>query len=204
MSHEKTLYLRVNYNQIRDSRMSEKKVVGRGVAVGLGIICILLAVGLVGVFAYYSMTLNNKNSAYDDYVSSHSHSNSDYNSLNSQKTNLQNQVNDLNDILNMAKSATWANSETVNQPAGGYYAWGRSPVDYAGYLSVWVQTSTTTNTYVRVIWSSHGIYYDQQIGVGSSGTAVFPVLPASSIEIRVGNSNWINGATETVTITYHY
>jgi uncharacterized protein YoxC len=182
--------------------MSEKKVVGRGVAIGLGIICILLAVGLVGVFAYYTMTLNNKNSAYDDYVSSHSHSNSDYDSLNGQKTNLQNQVNDLTSNLNLEKSEVWVTSQTVSQPSGSYNFWTHSAT-YAGYVTVNVESSTTDKTYIEVLWSAHGINYDNKISVGVSGTGVFPVLP-SSVEVRVGNSNFMNGATETATITYHY
>jgi hypothetical protein len=63
--------------------MSEKKVVRRTVALALGVICILLIAGLGGTMAYYTMTINNKDSAYDDYVSTHSHTDSDYNSLNS-------------------------------------------------------------------------------------------------------------------------
>jgi len=182
--------------------MSQMKIVRRSVAIGLGIICIILAVGLVGVFTYYTMTLNNKNSVYDDYVSNHSHSNSDYDSLNSQKTNLQDQVNDLTSTLNLAKSETWVTSQTVSQPAGSYNFWTHSTT-YAGYVTVNVESSTTDKTYIEVLWSAHGINYDNRISVGVSGTGVFPVLP-SSVEVRVGNSNFMNGATETVTITCHY
>jgi cell division protein FtsL len=195
----------------------KRKVVGRGVATGLVVICILLAVGLVGVFAYYTMTLNNKNAEYDDYVSSHSHTDSDYNSLNSQitskdsqisqlnsnVTNLQNQVNDLTSTLNLAKSEVWVTSQTVSQPAGSYNFWGHS-YSYAGYVTVQVESSTTDKTYIEVLGSAHGINYDNRISVGVSGTGVFPVLPSNNLEVRVGNSNILNGATETVTITYHY
>jgi hypothetical protein len=51
--------------------MSEKKIVRRSVAVALGIICIILAVSLVGAFDYYVPMINDKN------------------------TNLQNQINQL-------------------------------------------------------------------------------------------------------------
>jgi hypothetical protein len=61
----------------------------------------------------------------------------------------------------------------------------------------------SSNTYVEVIWSSHGIDYSNKITIGTSGTAYFPVLP-SNVEVRVGNTNLINGATETVTVTYYY
>jgi len=106
--------------------MSERKVVRRNLAVTLGIICIILAVGLVGVFAYYTMTLNNKNSAYDNYVSNHGIFNSDYDILISQNTNLQTQVNQLQawldgnkTLLNQTETwlddnITYYNSQLVN------------------------------------------------------------------------------------------
>jgi chaperonin cofactor prefoldin len=131
------------------------------------------------------------------------HYTSQINSLNSQIASLQSQISNLTDIVNLAKSTIWVDSQTISQPASSYTYWTVS-ASYAGYVSVWVQTSTTTNTYVRVIYTAYGVNYDNQIGVGASGTAVFPLLPCSSIEIRVGNTNLISGATETVTITYHY
>jgi hypothetical protein len=87
---------------------------------------------------------------------------------------------------------------------GSYTYWTFS-ASYAGYVSVYVQSSTSGATYVEVIYSAYGVSYDNQIGVGSGGYSVtFPILPSSNIEIGVGNSNLINGATETVTITYYY
>jgi hypothetical protein len=166
--------------------------------------------------AYFG-THSHTNSEYNDYVSTHSHTNAEYNNYvgNHSYTNDQyesyvndhsytnEQYTDLNDTVNLAKSIVWVDDQTVSQPANSYTYWTCS-ASYAGYVSVWVQTSTTTNTRVRVIYSSHGVDYDGEIGVGSSGTAVFPLLPSSNIEIRVGNHNLVSGATETVTITYHY
>jgi hypothetical protein len=90
----------------------------------------------------------------------------------------------------------------VSQPAGTYNFWTHSTT-YAGYVRVSVESSTTDKTYIEVLWSSHGVNYDYSLSVGVSGTGVFPVLP-SSVEVRVGNSNLLNGATETVSITYYY
>jgi len=202
------------------------KVTGRNVAIALGIICIILAVGLVGSMVNYTMVTNNKDATYRDYTWSHSHSNSDYDSLHNAYQNYvathsysnaeydayvanhhytDAEYNYLGDIVNLAKSSVWVDDETISQPASSYTTWTPTfSASYAGYVSVWVQTSTTTNTYVRVIYSAYGVNYDHQIGVGTGGTAVFPVLPSSTIEIRVGNSNLFSGATETVTITFHY
>jgi hypothetical protein len=62
--------------------MSQKKLVGRSVAIALGIACIILLAGIGGVLAYYTMTINNKNTTYDSYASSHYHTNTEFNSLN--------------------------------------------------------------------------------------------------------------------------
>ena len=204
----------------------EKKVVGRNVLIALGIICIILIAGLGGAMAYYTRIINDKNttydsyalnhtytnSEYDNYVGNHSHIDSEYNSYvnthhhtDSEYDSLQNQANDLNHIINLEKSTVWVDDQTISQPASSYTHWTPTfSASYAGYVSVWVQTSTTTNTYVRVIYTAYGVNFDQQIGVGTGGTVVFPLLPCLSIEIRVGNSNLFSGATETVTITYHY
>jgi len=206
--------------------MSEKKVVGRTVAIALGIICILLIAGLGGAMAYYTMIINDKNTTYDSYVSNHTHTNSEYDNYvgnhshtdseynsyvnthhhtDSEYDSLQNQANDLNRIINLEKSTVWVDDQTISQPASSYTYWKSAfSASYAGYVSVYVQTSTTDKTYVRVIYSAYSVNFDQQIGVGTGGTVVFPLLPCSSIEIRVGNTNLINGATETVTITYYY
>lgn len=68
--------------------MSQEKVVKRSTAFLIGTICIILVVGLAGVFEYYTMAMNDKNTAYDsyvsaynDYVSTHSHTNFEYDLL---------------------------------------------------------------------------------------------------------------------------
>jgi hypothetical protein len=174
-----------------------KKMVSRSVAIGLGIVCIILAVSLIGAVSFYK----------------------------SQASSLNSKVSDLTEIANLDKSTTWVNDTTVTQTANNYTSWSFS-ARYAGYVSVNVQSSTTNNTYARVIYSAYGVDYDNTITVGTSGTATFPVLPAFImymtpsiigsiltpsinaigyfIEIRVGNTNLVNGATENVTITYYY
>jgi len=155
--------------------MNEKKV--------LGIVCIILVVALIGAVGFYTFQISSLNS----------------------------KVSDLTDIVNLNKSTVWVNETTVTQTANNYTSWLFIP-SYAGYILVNVSASTTSNTYARVICHYfHGVNIDNQIGVGTGGLAVFPVLPIesnmlpySTTEIRVGNSNLVNGATETVTITYHY
>jgi len=190
-------------------------------------------------------------------------------------TDLQNLVNAYIDNLNLDKSTVWIDNITITQPANSYTEVQTLPVPYAGFVSVNVTSSTTNSTYVETIWSTWGINYDNNITVGTKGTANFPVLsnnwepipnivndtlysltfdlPGHNItipltrswnssvawnwsnatttiiapwinetvtvypgsgamtlltilvpEIRIGNTNTVGNATETVTITYYY
>jgi hypothetical protein len=151
----------------------------------------------VGAIADYTSMINGKDSTISSQAS---------------------QISNLTSTIDLAKSTVWVNDQTVNQSASSFTLWTYSlnNAGYAGYVSVNVQSSTTNNTYVEVIWSAYGrsaygISYDNRITVGTSGTAVFPILPAQPsvpnypyIQIYVGNTNLFSGATETVTITYYY
>lgn len=191
-----------------------EKVVGRNVAIALGIICIILVAILATVlFMSYSPTLDSSIPSLQSQLTNTQNQLTNVQGqlagLQNQITNLQNQkgalqaqVNDLNDVLNMTKSETWATSQTVSQPAGTYNFWAHFTT-YAGYVTVNVESSTTDKTYIEVLWNSNGISYYNKTSVGAGGTGVFPVL-SSNVEVRVGNANLVNGATETVTITYHF
>jgi hypothetical protein len=162
--------------------MSEEKMVSRNVAFALGIVCVLVIVGLGGGMAYY--------------VSVHHHTDSDYDSFISWNTYL-------NNVVNLNNSGVWESNRTVDEPAGAYGSFTYSP-NYAGYISVNVESSTSHDTYVEVIYSAYGVNYDNRTHTGfSSGIFVYPVLPTSSLEVRVGNFDTV-GATEIVTITYYY
>lgn len=124
-------------------------------------------------------------------------------SLNTQIANLTNQVNYLNGITSLSIDTYELSDYTVSQAAGYYTYWTLS-LNYAGYIEIIVQSSTSTNTYAIVKWSGYGISYDKSITTGQSGTAYFPVLPSSSVVVGVGNSDLINGATETITVIYYY
>jgi uncharacterized coiled-coil protein SlyX len=122
---------------------------------------------------------------------------------NTQITNLQNQVNALNEIVNLSVSTVWVNNQTVSQQAGSYTTWSE-PASYAGYVSIQVSSSTTNTTFAKVIFSSHGVNYNTQTNVGTSGIAYFPILPSSNITFAIGNDLTNGNATENVTVTYYY
>ncbi|BDC17524.1 hypothetical protein [Acidianus sp. HS-5] len=94
--------------------------------------------------------------------------------------------------------------KSISEPAG-YYVYYTFTLDYPGYVEVIVCSSTTTNTYVEICGhSNQGISYSSgQVSVGTAGHESFPVLPGSA-EVRIGNTNLINGATENIKIIYVY
>jgi len=83
--------------------LSEKKVVGRNVAIVLGTICIILTVGLIGTIMSYTSIIGEN---YNTIVSL----NSQISSLQNEIANLQNQViilqNQVNDITNLCGLGT--------------------------------------------------------------------------------------------------
>lgn len=174
-------------NEAQPIGTKPKKMVSRNVAIALGIIGIILVVGLLGAVLQIS--------------------------------SLSSKVSDLTDTLNMGKSTILVNNQTVSQTADNYTSWmfNYEPpyeiskliepwplpswsIKYAGILWVTVRSSTN-KTYVRAIYAG---WFDSQEDVGTTGGAIFPVFPSGNIEIRVGNTNTTENATETVTITYYY
>lgn len=72
-------------NETKPSGTKPKKVVSRNIAIALGIVCIILIAGIGGAMAYYTIQINNKDATaralYNDYASTHSHSDTDFNAL---------------------------------------------------------------------------------------------------------------------------
>jgi hypothetical protein len=202
-SKTELLNLHSNRRQTRGSKMSEiepKKMVRRSVAIALGIICIILIAGLGVTMEYYTMAINDKSNA----------------------------IASLTDTVNLAKFLVLADNQTVTQTAGNYTSW-TFTANATGYVSVWGLSSTTNNTYVRVIYNAsvptpnkfssyqtnyQWVYqyedafsnyqYDNQVnGEKAFSDNIFPVFP-TIVEIRVGNTNIIGNATERVLIVYYY
>ena len=61
--------------------MTEKTVIGGKVAIALGIICIVFVAGLGATIAGYTSIISNKDKANQNYVSTHSHDNTEFNAL---------------------------------------------------------------------------------------------------------------------------
>jgi hypothetical protein len=76
-------------------------------------------------------------------------------------------------------------------------------LEYAGYVTVQVQSSSNT-TYAQVLYSTvSGVNFDQTVVLGTAGATAFPVLPGQ-VEIRIGDTEPVDSVTATVTAVYHY
>jgi len=124
--------------------------------------------------------------------------------LESEVQALQSEVQNLQNIVSLQDSDTLVQNQPVNEGPGGSYYFSFT-ANYAGYVVIDVTSSTTSNTWVQIEVNnpSTGTIESQQYTVGYSGTVYFPVLPGT-VTIYIGNSNLVNGASQTVSITYIY
>ena len=83
------------------SRMSEKKIIDRDIAVALGIICVILLSGLAGAMSYYTSIINNKDS--------------EIQTLTDQKEQLQTWLNGNTTLLGQMQTSLNGNATLLNQ-----------------------------------------------------------------------------------------
>ena len=202
---------------------SQKKVVGRTVAIVLGMICIVLSASLVAVLALYLPTANSVNElnseieAKENIIASQ---NATMVSMNLQIAALQNSLQqsstkdetiaDLNSYISSLLNIVYMNASTILfQNQGVQMATSENItiwsdyLTYAGFIAVQVESSSDT-TYVQAIYYSSDVDYNEIMTVGKSGTAAFPVLPTSMIDIRIGNLESSALVNATATAIYHY
>jgi hypothetical protein len=201
--------------------MSETKVVSRTIAIALGLVCIVLAAGLI-VVATNGSILGSDKQTISDLQTQVNNQTSQISTLNSQVTILQNQlstsksnsstlaekvanltstVGDYESILAMNNSDVALDNETYTQDAKATSTLYEGTINYAGYAVIEV-TATSNTTYVQATYTCGDLDYNQTITVGTSGTAIFPILPGD-LKIVLGNiGTETNNAT--VTFTYYY
>jgi len=151
--------------------MSEKKVVRRTVAFALGIMCIILAVGIVGAIANYTSIINGKDniiSSQDSQISNLqaqnnqlqtwldsniTYYNSQISSLDSQIINLTNEKNQLQTWLTGNITSYKAQISTLNATITQMEAWlAREPPDdhlaVANTVQAWYPTMNLTKQFL--------------------------------------------------------
>jgi hypothetical protein len=105
--------------------------------------------------------------------------------------------------LNVSKNLI-AGEPLTGQPANNHTVIFQEVLEYAGYITVDVQ-STSNTTYVQLLYTHYPVTYDHNVTVSTNGAAYFPVL-AGPVEIRVGNTD-LPGSdllNATITATYYY
>jgi hypothetical protein len=204
-------------------KMSKKKILSRNAAIALVLVLVLLA-SLVSVIAIYvpmASNLEAQVAEQNNTISSltaqnaglESALNNTASNLNAQIANLTSQLNlltsqysnaisDYNAIITLGKSAPLADNAQITQDANSSTVIWSNALQYAGYVTVQLQ-STSNTTYTRLVYISSGVNFDQNITLGESGTAAFPVLPGE-ILLSMGNTEPVDQVNATVTALYVY
>ena len=212
----------------------QKNFINRTAAIAVAIICIILAASLVGVLAVYLPMVNNLNSQITEKNSEIADLNSEISTLNSRVSSLQaseaqnegtikqlnTTVKNLRARIDVLNSQIEGNLNIIYMNASGYllepttftqdansstmlplYA---DMLEYPGVVKVEAQ-STSNTTYAQVFYSSYGVNYNQNVTVGSSGTAYFPVLPGG-VAVSIGNTELTGSdpVDSTVSVVYLY
>jgi uncharacterized coiled-coil protein SlyX len=204
-------------------KMGQRKIVSKAMVIALGLICIILAAGLVGAIAVYMPMVSNLESQIAEKNSTISSLNSQVSSLNSQVSSLQAEFDQVNSTIEDYKQALQdanlqfeAYLSIIYLNESGYlfaplsFTLAANTSDviyngnivYAGCVSVSVESSSNT-TYVQVVYSSYGVNYNQNVTVGTGGSVAFPVLPGD-ITVVIGNTELVDDVTGTASAIYRY
>ena len=210
-----------------ETASKQRKVVGRTVAIVLVIVCVVLSAGLIAAVAVYLPSastidrLNSENAGLKGNMTvlnqqivslqnilaqregSIDDKDSQISALNNEVSALNDDVDGLLNLLYLNATGTAVSNQSFSLAAGeNSIVWG-GDVDYAGYFTVSVQSSSNT-TFVQMVYSSFEINFDDTIVVGTSGIAGFPVLPTDNINVIIGNTELVDSVNGTVTVTYNY
>jgi hypothetical protein len=204
-------------------KKGQRKIVSKAMVITLGLICIILAAGLVGAIAVYMPMVSNLESQIAEKNSTISSLNSQTSSLNSQILALQADIEQLNSTIDDYREAQAAFNSQVEYlfniiylNVSEYLFTPRSftltantsdviytgSITYAGYVTITVE-STSNTTYVQLVYSSYGVNYNQNVTMGTGGSAAFPVLPGD-ITFVIGNTELVDDVTGTASATYRY
>ena len=209
--------------QQKSEEVQQKRVVGRTIAIGLGLVCIVLAAALIGVVAVYLSNQTTNAAAIDALKLENANLKGNQTSLIQQVSNLQTSLSQARDeinskdadiadynsayqallnLLNMNASATILPTTAVPLDAGTNVTLYNNYLDYAGLVTVQA-TSSSNTTYAQVRYAFSGYYFDNVVVIGQSGTAAFAVLPGN-VEVIIGNTEPATAVTSNVAVTYIY
>jgi len=206
----------------------QKKSNSKVLVFALVAIAVILSASLVGVIAIYAPidsqlatkddTINNLHatiSNLENQLASVGNS-SDSQVYINQIANLNQQLAYLNDsytaarldaisfnsIIQLQESGILYDASSITQAANSTTNLWNDQLDYAGYVVVQA-TATANTTYAEVTYSYSGTNFQYNQTVGTSGSAMFPVLPGI-VQVNIGNINQNDANNVIVTATYFY
>lgn len=142
------------------------------------------------------------------YVSQIAYLNSQINSLNTQLSDYNDTLAsiyadyaNLQNIVQLGKYGILYNATLTQNPNSSTALW-NNQLSYAGYIIVQATASSDT-TYAQVRYAFGEDLLDYNQTIGTSGTAIFPVLP-SVVEVRLGNTMQSDSNNATATVVYYY
>ena len=201
--------------------------------IALAIICVVLAASLVGVIALYQSAqtddqqatidaleqqisqfrLNQTNfqtdkQTYLAQIASLQSQLQQYANLNDTITNLYDEISNYEQLLALQKNSVIYPQQTLTQIPNSETTIYTGTTIYAGYVAVQVTSSDANSTYAQVSYSFGETNFSYNQTIGTSGTALFPVLPspaADSFRVLIGNTQTdIANATTTVSAIFYY
>jgi hypothetical protein len=206
----------------------QKKGNSKVLVFALVAIVVILAASLVGVIAIYAPidsqlatrenTINTLQATISDlenqlasagntsgsqvYINQIANLNQQLAYLNDSYTAARSDANSFNSIIQLQESGILYDTTSITQEANSTTNLWNDQLDYAGYVIVQATASANT-TYAEVIYSYKGANFDYTQTIGTSGSAVFPVLPGI-VQVNIGNINQSSTNTIAATATYFY
>jgi len=197
--------------------------------IALAVICVVLAASLVSVIAFYQPAQTDDQQAtidaleeqialfrlnqtdiqpYVAQIASLQSQLQQYANLNDSLTSLYDDIANYEQLLALQKSSTIYPEQTLTQNPNSVTQIYSGTTIYAGYVIVQVTSSTANSTYAQVIYRFAETDFSYNQTIGTSGTAILPVLPsaeADSFKVLVGNTQTdITNATTTLSAAFNY
>lgn len=203
--------------------MSETRDISKKIFIITLITCVAVSTILAGILATYLAKTNDLETQLSTNDQQIADLNSTIYSLNSQIINLQTELNQANtqiaslqglqgnyqtlldsylSIITLQSSGYLLNGATFSLNANQSSQVVLEYLEYAGYVNIIIDSNSTT-TYIRIIYDSFGVNFDQKIILGEDGSAALPILPGE-VEIIMGNEEADNIVAGIVTINYVY
>jgi hypothetical protein len=121
--------------------------------------------------------------------------------LNENLTELSSSYSDLQQLVQLGDSGILY-QDSFTQDANSTTVLFDSAIQYTGYVVI-QELSSASSTYAQVIYTYGNYNFNYNQTLGTSGTAVFPVLPGP-LQVIIGNQNETSTNTGNATATYYY